>query len=142
MVLLRVISIDEAYNAVDWRTIFLIAGLIPLGSAMDRTGTAAFVAGGVMNMLGSAPRLLVFTAVGLLATLFSLFMSNVAATVLLVPLVSVIGADAGIDPRALAAKPQRFGRPVQAYRPKTSGQGFQGNSRSASQVQDPGRAEK
>jgi di/tricarboxylate transporter len=102
MVLLRVVSIDEAYSAVDWRTIFLIAGLIPLGIAMERTGAAAFVAGGMMNMLGNAPPLLVFAAVGLLATLFSLFMSNVAATVLLVPLVTVIGTDAGIAPRALA----------------------------------------
>ncbi|MBN2465933.1 SLC13 family permease [candidate division WOR-3 bacterium] len=102
MVLLRVVSIDEAYSAVDWRTIFLIAGLIPLGIAMERTGAAAFVAGGMMNMLGNAPPLLIFAAVGLLATLFSLFMSNVAATVLLVPLVMVIGAEAGIAPRALA----------------------------------------
>ena len=88
-------------------TVFLVAAILPVGIAMERTGAAAFVARGMMGLLGNAPHLLVFAAVGLLATLFSLFMSNVAATVLLVPLVTVIGAKAGIlsiDPVNSAVK--------------------------------------
>ena len=102
MVLLRVLPIDEAYRAVDWRTVFLLAGLIPLGTAMDKSGAAAFVANGLTSLLAGSPTILLMAAVGLLATLFSLFMSNVAATVLLAPLVMIVGQDAGVDGRALA----------------------------------------
>jgi di/tricarboxylate transporter len=102
MILLRVINIDEAYQSVDWRTVFLLAGLIPLGLAMDKTGAAAWVAGELMTVLQGSHVLVILLAVAVLTTLFSLFMSNVAATVLLVPLVLDLGLLAGIDPRALA----------------------------------------
>jgi di/tricarboxylate transporter len=102
MVLLGVIPIDAAYRAVDWRTVFLLAGLIPLGTAMDKSGAAVFVANGLTSLLAGSPTIVLMLAVGLLATLFSLFMSNVAATVLLVPLVMIVGAEAGVDGRALA----------------------------------------
>jgi di/tricarboxylate transporter len=102
MVLLRVLPIDEAYRAVDWRTVFLLAGLIPLGTAMDKSGAAAFVANGLTTLLTGSPTLVLMLAIGLLATLFSLFMSNVAATVLLAPLAMIVGAEAGVDGRALA----------------------------------------
>jgi di/tricarboxylate transporter len=102
MVLLRVMPIDAAYRAVDWRTVFLLAGLIPLGTAMDKSGAAAYVANGLTTLLSGSPIVVLMLAVGLLATLFSLFMSNVAATVLLAPLVMIVGDKAGVDGRALA----------------------------------------
>ncbi|MCC7564758.1 MAG: SLC13 family permease [Methanomicrobiaceae archaeon] len=102
MVALRVITIDEAYRAVDWRTIVLIGGLIPLGIAMDTTGTAEFVATALLQVLLDRHVLILLLAVGLLTTVFSLFMSNVAATVVLVPLALVVAQGAGIDPGALA----------------------------------------
>jgi di/tricarboxylate transporter len=102
MVLLRVLPIDDAYRAVDWRTVFLLAGLIPLGTAMDKSGAAVFVANGLTSLLAGSPTVVLMFAVGLLATLFSLFMSNVAATVLLAPLVMIVGEEAGVDGRALA----------------------------------------
>ncbi|KQC04159.1 MAG: citrate transporter [Methanoculleus sp. SDB] len=102
MILLGVLSIDEAYRSIDWRTIFLLAGLIPLGAAMDSTGTAAFMADWLAVITGGSPAIIVLLAVALLTTFLTLFMSNVAATVLLVPLVILIGEGSGIDPRALA----------------------------------------
>lgn len=102
MILLRVITIDEAYKAVDWRTVFLLAGLIPLGVAMEKTGAAAYLAHQMMAVLKNSHPALIMLAVGTLTTIFSLFMSNVAATVLLVPLVMLIGAQVDIHPRALA----------------------------------------
>ena len=102
MVLVRVITIDELYTAVDWRTVFLLAGLIPLGIAMERTGAAAYMANNLMILLKGSHPLVLLTAVATLATLFSLFMSNVAATVLLVPLALMMAAIAGMDARALA----------------------------------------
>lgn len=102
MIILRVVPIEEAYRAVDWRTVFLLAGLIPLGIAMENTGAASYIADRMMILLTGTHPIIIMTAVAVLATIFSLFMSNVAATVLLVPLVMVIGQIAGISPRALA----------------------------------------
>ena len=102
MILLRVISIDDAYRAVDWRTVFLLAGLIPLGIAMDKTGAAAYVAGQLMSVLHGHHPLFLLAAVAVLATVLSLFMSNVAAAVLLVPLVINMAKLASLDPRMLA----------------------------------------
>jgi di/tricarboxylate transporter len=102
MIVLGVVPIDEGYRAIDWRTVFLLAGLIPLGIAMDKTGAAEFVAYNMMHLLEGSHPLVIMTAVAALSTLFSLFMSNVAATVLLVPLVMVMGQLSGISPRALA----------------------------------------
>lgn len=102
MVLLGVLPIDSAYRAIDWRTIVLIGGLIPLGVAMQETGAASFLAGHVVDLVEGAPAVVVMTAVAVLATGFSLFMSNVAATVLLVPLIVDLAVPLGLDPRALA----------------------------------------
>ncbi len=101
MVLFGVLSMDEAYKAIDWRVVFLLAGLIPLGLAMEQTGAAEFIANGMMGHLQNAHPLLILTAIALLSTLFSLFMSNVAATVVLVPLVIITGNLVSIDSRAL-----------------------------------------
>ncbi|MDA3888860.1 MAG: SLC13 family permease [Allgaiera sp.] len=102
MVLLKVMPMDDAYKAVDWRTVFLLAGLIPLGVAMERTGGAEFIASGMMQLPHGGHPLVILTGVARLSPLFSLFMSNVAATVLLVPLVVAIGQSSGISPRPLA----------------------------------------
>ncbi len=102
MVLVRVMSIDDAYRAVDWRTVFLLAGLIPLGVAMDKTGAAAYVAGQLMLVLHGHHSLFLLATVAVLSTVFSLFMSNVAAAVLLVPLVINMAKLASLDPRMLA----------------------------------------
>ncbi|MBD3220901.1 SLC13 family permease [bacterium] len=101
MVLLKLVPIDEAYGAIDWRTVFLLAGLIPLGVALDETGGARYLAGGLMSLPHGGQPLVVMAGLALLASLFSLFLSNVAATVLLVPLVLEIGESLGIPGRSL-----------------------------------------
>ncbi len=102
MVITGVLTIDEAYRAIEWKTIVLIAGLIPLGIAMEKTGAAALLAGSLTDALLGMHPLVIMAAVAVLATILSLIISNVAATVLLVPLVMITGAGTGIDPRALA----------------------------------------
>jgi len=102
MILLRVVSIDEAYRAVDWRTVFLVAGLIPVGIAMDHTGTVAYLSGSLAAGLEGAHVIVLLAAVAVLTTLFSLFMSNVAATVLLVPIAMRMANLSGMDPRGVA----------------------------------------
>ncbi len=103
MIISRVLSIDEAYHSVDWRTIFLLAGLIPLGIATEKTGTAAWIAQQVLGALGgSVPEIVLLAVIAVLSTGFTLVISNVGATVLLVPLVVNLAAAAGSDPRMAA----------------------------------------
>jgi di/tricarboxylate transporter len=101
-VLTRVLSIDEAYQSVDWRTIFLLAGLIPLGIATQKTGTAAWIAASILNIIGDVQPIVLLTVIGILSTLFTLVISNVGATVLLVPLVVNMALAAHTDPRMAA----------------------------------------
>jgi len=102
MVVTRVLSIDEAYTSVDWRTIFLLAGLIPLGIATEKTGTAAWIAHAVLHTIGTVQPIVLLTVIGILSTIFTLVISNVGATVLLVPLVVNMAIAANTDPRMAA----------------------------------------
>ena len=102
MVLSGVLSMDEAYRAVSWRTVFLLASLIPLGQSVETTGTAAWIAYQVLYWLDGVPSWVLQTAIAVLATVFSLVMSNVGATVLLVPLAVNIALGAGADPALFA----------------------------------------
>ncbi len=102
MVLCGVLSIEEAYEAVSWKTVFLLASLIPLGLAVETTGTAKWIAEQVLEVVGQMPIWVIQAAVALLSTFFTLVMSNVGATVLLVPLAVNIAIGADADPAVFA----------------------------------------
>ena len=102
MILSNVMSVDEAYESVDWMTVFLLGGLIPLGLAFQKTGAAEFIASTIMNAIGSVPTIIFLLVVGLLTSFFTLVVSNVGATVLLVPLCMSMAVKAGADPRITA----------------------------------------
>jgi di/tricarboxylate transporter len=82
MILTQVLSIDEAYGAVSWKTVFLVASLIPIGLAMELTGTAAWIAQKAMVL--------------------TLVMSNVGATTILVPIAISIALATGANPTVYA----------------------------------------
>jgi di/tricarboxylate transporter len=86
MLLAGVLKMEEAYNAINWKTIFTLACLIPLGWAMDRTGAAAWIAQEVLRYLGNWPQWALQTVIALLALFFSQVVSNVGATVMMVPM--------------------------------------------------------
>jgi len=102
MILSGVLSIEEAYKAVSWKTVFLLASLIPLGLAVETTGTAAWIADQTLSVVGDMPIWVIQAAIMVLATFFTLVMSNVGATVLLVPLAVNIALGAGADPALFA----------------------------------------
>jgi di/tricarboxylate transporter len=102
MVLTGVLSMDEAYGSVSWKTVFLLASLIPLGQAMERSGTAAWIAQEIMVVLGDVPELAIQLALAVLATVFSLVMSNVGATTILVPIAVSIAFATGANPTMYA----------------------------------------
>jgi di/tricarboxylate transporter len=102
MVLTNVLSIDEAYQAVSWKTVFLLASLIPLGLAVETTGTAKWIAEQVLVVVGDMPIWVIQLSVATLATFFTLVMSNVGATVLLVPLAVNIAIGVDANPAVFA----------------------------------------
>jgi di/tricarboxylate transporter len=93
---------DEAYKAVSWKTVFLLASLIPLGMAVENTGTAAWIAQQTLSLLGDVPVWVIQSALAILATFFTLVMSNVGATVLLVPLAVNLALQSGANPAVFA----------------------------------------
>lgn len=101
MVLGGVLTIEDAYRSIEWKVIFLIAGLIPIGIAMETSGTAAFIAENLVNWVAGIPPFWILFILGLLMTVFSLIMSNVAATVLMVPLVLELTGIGGLSAQVL-----------------------------------------
>ena len=97
-----VLDPEEAYASVSWKTVFLLASLIPLGKAVEASGTAHWIADRILVSLGDVDLWVLQLVIAILATLFSLVMSNVGATVLLVPLAISIALQAGANPAVFA----------------------------------------
>ncbi|GAA0251657.1 SLC13 family permease [Rhodanobacter caeni] len=102
MLLSGVLNMDEAYKAINWKTIFVTACLIPLGWSMDSTGTAAWLAQQVLHYLGGASPYVLQVVLGVLTLLFSQVMSNVGATVMMVPIAISVAVATGGNPSAYA----------------------------------------
>lgn len=102
MILSGVLTIDEAYDSVSLQTVFLLACLIPLGIAVDHSGAAIWIANHLLTLVGDVPIWAMQTVIALLATFFTLVMSNIGATVLLVPLAVNIAITIGADPATFA----------------------------------------
>jgi di/tricarboxylate transporter len=86
MVLTRCLSMDEAYSSIDWRTVFLVAGMLPLGTAMETTGTARYIADLILGIVGGLGPVAALAGMYLLAAMITQPMSNAAAMVLVVPI--------------------------------------------------------
>ena len=86
MILTGCLSIEEAHKSIDWRTVFLVAGMLPLGVAMEATGTAQYLADIMLDTLGGYGPVALLAGTYLLAALITQAMSNAAAMVLIVPI--------------------------------------------------------
>ena len=103
MLVTGVLQIDEAYAAINWKTVFLMACLIPLGWAMDSSGAAAWIAGHTLDELPAGlPDWILQGALALLTTAFSLVISHVGATIVMVPMAINLALAAGGDPTVFA----------------------------------------
>lgn len=86
MVLTGCLTMDEAYESIDWRTVFLVGGMLTLGIAMENTGTAQFLADLLLGAIGDWGPLALLAGIYLLSALITQPMSNAAAVVLMVPI--------------------------------------------------------
>ena len=101
MVITRVISVEEMYKSIEWKVVFLLAGLIPLGIAMQKTGAAAFIAESMITFMADKELLLLILSIGALSTLFSLVMTNAGAIVVLTPIIIEMAKIGNFDARSM-----------------------------------------
>jgi di/tricarboxylate transporter len=102
MIVSGVMTMDDAYKAVSWKTVFLLAGLLPLGIAVESSGTASYVVQHLLASMGEVSPWVLQAMVAILASAFSLVMSNVGATVLLVPFAINLALATGANPAMFA----------------------------------------
>jgi di/tricarboxylate transporter len=102
MVLCRVLSLDQAYQTIDWKSIFLVAGMLPLGIAMTKTGAAALLTDGLVRSLGPlGPRVLLAGLV-VATVLLAQAVHSAAVAAVVAPIAIEAGQRIGADPRAFA----------------------------------------
>lgn len=98
MVLTGCLNMEQAYRAIDWRAIFLIAGMLPLGTAMQETGAATYLANQVMLLLGDAGPWPVIMGLYILTAMATMIIPTAALVVLMSPIVLSAMADMGLQP--------------------------------------------
>ena len=98
MILTRCLSMEEAYRYIEWKAVFLIAGMLPLGIAMEKTGAARFLAEVMLSMIGDLGPVAVMAGLFILAALASQIMPNPAVAVLLAPVALNAASDLGVSP--------------------------------------------
>ena len=97
MVASRCLSMEQAYAAIDWRSIFLIAGMLPLGLAMQHSGAAAWLAGGVQSGLGQYGPLAVMAGLYLVTALGTLVIPTVALVLIMAPIGLMLSSALGVN---------------------------------------------
>ena len=101
MVLTGSLTMDEAYRAIEWRAVFLIAGMLPLGIAMQSSGAANFLAEAVVALVGPLGPLTIIGTLFLISMAASQFMPNPAVAVLMAPIAITTATSLNLSPYAL-----------------------------------------
>jgi len=101
MILTRCLTMEEAYRSIQWKAVFLIAGMLPLGIAMQKTGSASLLAERLVSLIGDFGPEAVMAGLFILAALASQVMPNPAVAVLLAPIALNTAGDLGISPYPL-----------------------------------------
>ncbi len=98
MVLTGCVNPAKMYEAVNWEIIILVAGLIPLGAAMEATGTAEFLAGHILNLTGNLPSIIILAIFYLFTALITNLVSNRASIVIMLPVAVDAAVRLGVEP--------------------------------------------
>lgn len=102
LILFRCVNIDTYYKTIDWKTVFLIAGILPLALALQKTGVSTMVSDFMLQAFGDVNPLFVLGGIFLVTVLTSLFISNTPAAVLVAPVAVDIAVKLNISPQACA----------------------------------------
>jgi len=99
MILTRSVrSTDQAYRAVNWNIVILIACMLPMATALENTGGVAFIADGITSALGGAGPIAVMTGLYVMTSIFGVFISNTATAVLFLPVAILAAGEVGVSP--------------------------------------------
>jgi di/tricarboxylate transporter len=102
MVLAGIVTMEQVYHAIDWRVVFLVAGMLPLGTAMTKTGATAVIARAIISALGSFGPLVLLLALLILTVLMSQAIKGAAVSAVVAPIAIAAAHDLGLNPRSLA----------------------------------------
>ena len=102
MVLIRTLSMDQAYRAIDWRSLFLVAGMLPVGVALNKTGASTMFANGILSSFGGAGHLVLLTGFVLLTVALTQVINGAAAVTVVAPVAIITAQQVGMEPRSVA----------------------------------------
>lgn len=102
MVLIRTMSMDQAYRAIDWRSLFLVAGMLPVGVALNKTGASTMFANVILSSMGGAGSLVLLAGFVLLTVLLTQVINGAAAVTVVAPIAIITSQQFGMEPRSVA----------------------------------------
>lgn len=102
MVLIRTMNMDQAYRAIDWRSLFLVAGMLPVGVALTKTGASAMFANAILSTLGGSGHLILLAGFVLLTVALTQIINGAAAVTVIAPIAIVTAQHVGMEPRSVA----------------------------------------
>lgn len=102
MVLVGVLTMDQAYQSIEWKSVFLVAGMLPMGIAITKTGAAALLADWLVAFLGAAGLLVLLAGLFVVTTLLTQAMNGAAVAAVMAPIAIQAAQSIGADPRAMA----------------------------------------
>jgi di/tricarboxylate transporter len=101
MVLLRVVTVEQAHRSLSWTTLILVAGMIPLSTAITQTGAADLLATGIVDLVGGAGPYALLLGLFLITAVLGQVISNTATALILIPIAVSVAAEAAISPMPL-----------------------------------------
>jgi di/tricarboxylate transporter len=102
MVLTRTMSMDQAYRAVEWRSLFLVAGMLPVGIALNKTGASSLFADALLSSLGGAGHMALLAGFVLLTVALTQVINGAAAVTVIAPIAIAAAQQIGMEPRSMA----------------------------------------
>ncbi|MCB8982600.1 MAG: SLC13 family permease [Ardenticatenaceae bacterium] len=100
MILSGCLTMDEAYQAIDWKSVVLIAGMIPMSIALEKVGLISLAAAGLVDVFGPSGPLAIMAGLFLLTSVFTQFISNTATAVVVAPVALAAAETLGVQPHA------------------------------------------
>lgn len=101
MVLTRIITIEQGYAAVGWKTVFLVAGMLPMGIALSKTNAAGLAAGEILEIFGGHGALPLVAGLFIVTVIFTQMVNGAVAAAIVGPVAIQIAQQSGVDPRAM-----------------------------------------
>ncbi len=102
MVLIRTMNMDQAYRAIDWRSLFLVAGMLPVGVALNKTGASTMFANTILSSMGGSGHWVLLAGFVLLTVALTQVVNGAATVTVIAPIAIATAQRVGMEPRSVA----------------------------------------